>query len=115
MLLLSNLKIQEKKRLCHIISKVYLLRWRIEEYFRFKKQQFELEDLRVMSLQSIRNLNLLAMLAVGYISLTTSIQKDSIFLAEVKECSKRIYGMPQFVFYAIGYALERPLAGAPHF
>lgn len=115
MLLLSNLKIQEKKRLCHIISKVYLLRWRIEEYFRFKKQQFELEDLRVMSLQSIRNLNLLAMLAVGYISLTTSIQKDSIFLAEVKECSKRIYGMPQFVFYAIGYALERPLAGTPHF
>lgn len=50
MLLLSNLKMQEKKKLCRIITKVYLLRWRIEEYFRFKKQQFELEDLRVMSL-----------------------------------------------------------------
>ena len=110
MLLLSNLKMQEKKKLCHIITKVYLLRWRIEEYFRFKKQQFELEDLRVMSLQSIRNLNLLAMLAVGYISLTTSVHKDSIFLAEIKECSKRIYGMPQFVYYAIGYALERVLS-----
>ena len=110
MLLLSNLKMQEKKKLCHIITKVYLLRWRIEEYFRFKKQQFGLEDLRVMSLQSIRNLNLLAMLAVGYISLTTSVHKDSIFLAEIKECSKRIYGMPQFVYYAIGYALERVLS-----
>ena len=110
MLLLSNLKMQEKKKLCHIITKVYLLRWRIEEYFRFKKQQFELEDLRVMSLQSIRNLNLLAMLAVGYISLATSVHKDSIFLAEIKECSKRIYGMPQFVYYAIGYALERVLS-----
>ncbi len=63
-----------------------------------------------MSLQSIRNLNLLAMLAVGYISLTTSVHKDSIFLAEIKECSKRIYGMPQFVYYAIGYALERVLS-----
>ena len=110
MLLLSSLKMQEKKKLCHIITKVYLLRWRIEEYFRFKKQQFELEDLRVMSLQSIRNLNLLAMLAVGYISLATSVHKDSIFLAEIKECSKRIYGMPQFVYYAIGYALERVLS-----
>ena len=110
MLLLSSLKMQEKKKLCHIITKVYLLPWRIEEYFRFKKQQFELEDLRVMSLQSIRNLNLLAMLAVGYISLTTSVHKDSIFLAEIKECSKRIYGMPQFVYYAIGYALERVLS-----
>lgn len=110
MLLLSSLKMQEKKKLCHIITKVYLLRWRIEEYFRFKKQQFELEDLRVMPLQSIRNLNLLAMLAVGYISLATSVHKDSIFLAEIKECSKRIYGMPQFVYYAIGYALERVLS-----
>ena len=106
MLLLSNMKMQEKKKLCHIITKVYLLRWRIEEYFRFKKQRFELEDLRVMSLQSIRNLNLFAMLAVGYISLTTAVHKDSIFLAELKECSKRIYEMPQFIFYAIGYAME---------
>ncbi len=48
MLLLSNLKMQEKKRLCHIVAKVYLMRWRIEDYFKFKKQQFELEDLRVM-------------------------------------------------------------------
>ena len=110
MLLLSSLKMQEKKKLCHIITKVYLLRWRIEEYFRFKKQQFELEDLRVMSLQSIRNLNLFAMLAVGYIGLTTAIHKDSIFLAELKECSKRIYELPQFIFYAIGYALERVLS-----
>ncbi len=43
MLLLSNLKMQEKKKICHIIAKVYLLRWRIEEYFKFKKQQFELD------------------------------------------------------------------------
>ena len=50
MLLISNLTMQEKKRLYQAVTKVYLMRWRIEEYFRFKKQQFELEDLRVMSL-----------------------------------------------------------------
>lgn len=49
MLLLSNLKMQEKKRLCHIIAKVYLLRWQIEEYFRFKKRQLGQEDLRFMN------------------------------------------------------------------
>ncbi len=65
MLLLSNLKLQEKKKQCHIITKVYLLRWQIEEYFKFKKQQFELEDLRVMSLQSIRSLNFLPPLRQG--------------------------------------------------
>lgn len=110
MLLLSNLKMQEKKKLCHIVAKVYLMRWRIEEYFKFKKQQFELEDLRVMSLQSIRNLNMLATLAAGYIGLTSSVHKDSIFLMELKECSKRIYDVPGFIFYALGYAMERVLS-----
>lgn len=110
MLLLSNLTMQEKKRLCHIVAKVYLMRWRIEEYFKFKKQQFELEDLRVMSLQSIRNLNLLATLASGYIGLTSSAHSKSIYLKELKECSKRIYEVPKFIFYALGYAIERVLS-----
>lgn len=110
MLLLSNLRMQEKKQLCHIVAKVYLMRWRIEEYFRFKKQQFELEDLRVMSLQSIRNMNLMAMLAVGYIGITSVVKKNTIFLTELKECSKRIYEIPKFIFYALGYAIERVLS-----
>ncbi len=110
MLLLPNLKMQEKKRLCHIVTKVYLMRWRIEEYFKFKKQQFELEDLRVMSLQSIRNLNLLATLATGYIGLTPTVHSESIFLKELKECARRIYEIPKFIFYALGYALERVLS-----
>lgn len=103
MLLLSDLKTQEKKRLCHIVTKVYLMRWRIEEYFRFKKQQFGLEDLWVMSLQSIRSLNLPAMLATGYIGLVSCVHKESIFLMELKECSKRIYEVPPFIFYSLGY------------
>ena len=110
MLLLTNLKMQEKKKLCHIVTKVYLMRWRIEEYFKFKKQQFELEDLRVISLQSIRNLNMIATLAAGYIGLTSSAHKDSIFLMELKECSKRIYDIPRFLFYALGYAIESVLS-----
>ena len=63
-----------------------------------------------MSLQSIRNLNLLATLAVAYISLTTAVHKDSLFLTELKECSKRIYKMPKFILYALGYAIERVLS-----
>ena len=110
MLLLSNLKMREKKKLCHIITKVYLLRWRIEEYFKFKKQQFELEDLRVISLQSIRGLNFFATLATGYIGLTSTVHRESIFLEELKECSRRIYEVPKFIFYALGYAIERVLS-----
>lgn len=98
-LLLTNLKMEEKKKLCMIVAKIYLMRWRIEKYFKFKKQQFEMEDLRVMSLQSIRNINLFTTLATGYISLMSSEKDDTIFIMELKECSKRIHGMPKFIFY----------------
>lgn len=111
MLLLTNLDISEKKKLCLIAAKIYLMRWRIEEYFKFKKQQFELEDLRVMSLQSIRNLNLFATLAAGYIGIMNSEKDDTVFMMELKECSKRIYGIPKFIFYALGYAIGHVLAG----
>ena len=110
MLLLTNLDLSEKKKLCMIATKVYLMRWRIEEYFKFKKQQFELEDLRVMSLQSIRNLNLFATLVTGYIGIMSCEKDDTFFMLELKECSKRIFDVPKFIFYGLGYAIERVLA-----
>ena len=36
----------------------------------------------------------------------TSEKADSIFFKELKECSKRIYDIPKFIYYAIGYAIE---------
>lgn len=110
MLLLTNLDLSEKKKMCMIATKVYLMRWRIEEYFKFKKQQFELEDLRVMSLQSIRNLNLFATLVTGYIGIMSCEKDDTIFMLELKECSKHIFDVPKFIFYGLGYAIERVLA-----
>ncbi len=77
MLLLANLKMTEKKKLCIIAAKMYLMIWRIEEYFKFKKQQFELENLRVMSLKSIRNLNLFATLTTGYIGIMSPEKDDT--------------------------------------
>jgi effector-binding domain-containing protein len=110
MLLITNLRMTEKKKLCMITAKVYLMRWRIEEYFKFKKQQFDLEDLRVMTLKSIRNLNLFASLSAGYIAIVSAEKEDTIFMLELHECAKRIYGIPKFIFYALGYAIERVLA-----
>ncbi len=100
MLLLSNLKMQEKKRLCHIVVKEYLMRWRIDECFKFWKQQLELEDLdlRAMSLQPIRSLNLLVTFATGHIGLASSVHSESIYLKELKECSKHIYEIPKLIF-----------------
>lgn len=106
MLLLCNLQDQDHKKIASTVTKVYLLRWRIEEYFKFKKNQFQLEDFRVMSLCSIRNFNLIATLLSGYIGFLSEKRRDCIFIRELFVCSKRIFGVPNFCFYALGYAIS---------
>ena len=101
MLLISNLK-SDDKRLSVVITKVYLLRWRIEEYFKFKKQQFDFENFRVRSLNLIRALNTLVTLLIGLISIMSEHRDKSILVNEVIECSKRIYDRPKFIYYALG-------------
>lgn len=100
MMLITNLK-SDDKRLCTAVCKVYLMRWRIEEYFKFKKQSFDFENLRVQSLKSIRNLDLLLTIAIGYVA-ELSGKSDNIRLrAEIIEVSKRLFGVPNFVYYAV--------------
>jgi hypothetical protein len=90
MLLLTNLK-SDDSRLANTIAKVYLLRWRIEEYFRFKKQQYDFEDFRVRSLNAIRVLHRVVMLLTGLISTLSEKREDSRFVMELISVSKRIY------------------------
>jgi hypothetical protein len=100
MMLITNLGSNDK-RLALTITKVYLMRWRIEEYYAFKKQQFKLEDLRVRSLNSIRNLDLFLSIAIGYIGFMSAKGEDCRAFMELIEISKRIFKAPRFFFYAI--------------
>ena len=70
MLLLTNCRSNDQ-RFCIAIVKMYLLRWRIEDQFRFKKQQYNFEDFRVRSLNAIRTLHQLVTLLTGYLALIT--------------------------------------------
>lgn len=101
MMLISSLKSSDG-RLAHVVTKIYLMRWRIEEYYRFKKQQFGFEDFRVQSLTSIRAINSLLTILIGLIGTFSEKQDESIFITEIIECSKRIYGKSKFIYYAIG-------------
>ena len=46
MKLLTNIKSVEKEGVIKIV-RLYLSRWRIEEYFRGKKQEYDFENMRV--------------------------------------------------------------------
>lgn len=100
MMLITNLR-SDDKRLCTAVCKVYLMRWRIEEYFKFKKQSFDFENIRVQSLKSIRNLDLLLTIAIGYVAEVSGKAENIRMCAEVIEVSKRLFGAPDFVYYAV--------------
>ncbi len=104
LMLITNLT-SEDVRLPVIITKVYLLRWRIEEFYRFKKQQFGFEDFKVRSMASIRNLDLMVTIAIGWIGLMSDKREENPVIMELIHISKRIYGTPKFVFYAIADGL----------
>ena len=100
MLLITNLK-SDDPRLAVTVTKVYLLRWRIEEFYGFKKQQFDFEDFRVRSLNSIRNLDLLLTIAIGYIGMISERIEERRTVMELIHISKRIFDPPRFKFFAI--------------
>jgi hypothetical protein len=109
MLLLTNLK-SDDSRLANTIVKVYLMRWRIEEYFSFKKHQYIFEDFRVRSLNAIRVLHRVLTLLSGLIGLLSEKREECLFVMELIAVSKRIYRpKPQksrrkFLHYAIADA-----------
>jgi len=100
MILITSLN-SDDERLSVAIVKVYLMRWRIEEFYKFKKQQFNFEDLRVRSLNSIRNLDLFLTIAIGYLGIMSEKAEQKRFVLELIELSKRIYDIPKFIYYAI--------------
>jgi len=105
LLLITNLA-SDDDRLCVTITKVYLMRWRIEEYYRFKKQHFGFEKFLVRTLDSIRNLDLMLSIAIGYLGILSEKVNESIEVLEIIEASKRLYGLSKFTFYAIAYGLH---------
>ena len=104
MMLITNMK-SDDKRLAVTVVKVYLMRWRIEEFYAFKKQQFGLEDLRVRSLNSIRNLDLLLSIAIGYIGYMSAKGDEGRVVMELIHISKRIFEPPKFFFFALADAM----------
>jgi hypothetical protein len=104
LILLTNVQ-SDDPRLCVTISKVYLMRWRIEEYYKFKKQGFGFEKFLVRKLVSIRNLDMLLSIAIGYIGTLSEKLDESVEVREIVEASKRLYGLSPFTFYALSDGL----------
>lgn len=111
MMLLTNRTVQNKEDAAKIVRS-YFSRWRIEEYFRFKKQHYGFEGFRVRSLKAINALNRCISYAIALLGLLSqkgvnSQLKQSI-LAKAMALKKKV----SFYLYQYGYGVVRILAQA---
>ena len=92
------------------ILDIYLTRWKCEESFRFLKQEYHLEDVRVRSYTALRN-TMAIMHAVFYF-LSVYLHRGirvSILLEKILEKAKRFFEIPVFKHYAIADGIYRLL------
>jgi len=120
LLLLTNLSGARHSASLWKIVEIYLTRWKIEETFRFLKQTYHLEDIRVLSYQRLRNLVVLVT-AAAYFAATFLGQKLKVRILcdKLLIISARFFGIPPFRFYALADGIRnvlshtRPPATAP--
>jgi len=123
MLLLTNLSGARDSQTLWWIVRIYLTRWKIEETFRFVKQSYRVEDIRVLRYQRLKNLVWLVT-AAAYFAATFLGQKLKlrILCEKLLIISQRFFGIPPFRFYALADGIKNilslctpnPPAESPH-
>jgi hypothetical protein len=89
LILLTNREIHSKEDVIKVV-RLYFSRWRIEEYFRAKKQEYEFENIRLRTLKGINNLNLLLTIHIGHINKLVEEMNKKLLSIKIIEASKSI-------------------------
>jgi hypothetical protein len=113
MMLLTScpVNIRTKESIWRIVE-IYLTRWKCDESFRYIKQCYNLEDIRVRSYIGIRN-TVALILAVSYFAAVYlgDNLKLKMLIERIYLVSKRFFGVPSFFNYAIADGLYNLLFG----
>lgn len=89
LILLTNRSIHGKEDVIKVV-RLYFYRWRVEEYFRSKKQEYEFENMRVRTLKAMNNLNLMLMVHMGHLGILVEDMDRKLLTMKIIERSKSI-------------------------
>ncbi len=111
MMLLTSLPMRKNRDLLLNIIKSYITRWKIEETIRFIKQSYDLEDIRVQSYRRLQNMMALVLATAYFASVYIGSKlKMRVLSAILMRLSKRIFGIPDFKYYAITDGIKELLS-----
>ena len=87
-----------------------MTRWRIEETIRFIEHSYDLENIWVLIYERLRNMMGLVLAAVYFASVYLDTQpKLEIMATHALKAAKRIFGIPDFRYYALADGIGRIL------
>lgn len=108
LMLLTNLTVRRACEALCVIQR-YFLRWDIEDTIRFGKQELSWEGFRVRGFKAIQNIELLALLALSFLSCLHRL--GGRFLKGLIQKAQGLFQTPVFPYYRIIAGLQRCLEG----
>jgi hypothetical protein len=110
LMLLTNLPMRRNRRIIRWVVSAYLTRWRVEETIRFGKQSYQVEDIRVLTYERLRNLIVLVLAAMFFTAVVIGAKmKLSILASHVLKAARRLFGIPDFRYYALSDGIREIL------
>lgn len=93
------------------VVRAYLTRWRVEDTIRFIKQSYNLEDIRVLTYDRLKNMAALVLAAAYFVAVHIGYRpKLEILALHALKAAKRIFGIPDFRYYAISDGIKTILS-----
>lgn len=100
MMLATNKEIKSKDDLIKV-AKLYFSRWKIEEYFRCKKQMFRFENFRVRKLAAINALNFYITLCMAFLAHVSMKPETSALKVSIIQKADPIKEKVHFCYYRL--------------
>ena len=87
------------------IARTYFSRWRIEEYFRCKKQTYQFENFRVRKLEAINALNFYITLAMAFLAQEELSPETNALKVSIIQEADPIKDKVSFCYYRLQFLL----------
>ena len=111
MMLATNKELKSKDDVLRI-ARLYFSRWRIEEYFRSKKQVFQFESFRVRKLKAINALNFYITLCMTFLSLISMKSETNALKVSIIQAAAPVKQKVQFHYYRLSKGISGILSYA---
>lgn len=111
MMLATNKEIRSREDVIKV-AKTYFSRWRIEEYFRCKKQMFQFENFRVRKLTAINALNFYITLCMAFLAHISMKPETNALKVSILQKADPVKEKVHFCYYRLAKGVSGILAYA---